>query len=564
MRKILLPILLLFVFCTFMTACDMIPEGLIPDFMKSEVTTMTTTAQTTTAAPVAERAVPAINGHELSEYTIVANANAMEDAAMLSAMLKEAYGVKIPVATEARGLQILLSKNDTLAVNHCEIRATDDGIAVYGTGVNATYLAAHALCDRIATVADTAEKNLTVGSSVRVSVASHLPSGTMDLLDGRGINRDFDGTLNIAFLGGSLTQDKTAWTEPVANYFRINMPDATVKTLNAGIGATNSECGAIRFQKDVLDKMTPDILFVDYAVNDGGFAEESDADIIKNGAYIESIIKQCRALDEPPVIIFLYFPLGQRGIAENRNYVKWKNGTALKDALAAHYGIGTIDVWAHFEALYQKALKRDETLSYDVFLDEYYAKTDLVHPMNSGFAVFGEAILKALRADLPKYLINKVEADTYFTAYADVVDLDYTLLSPTEIAQYACGDFAHYTGAVSTADDPAYIPSGRVSATQLTDGVLQIEEGKDFSITLETAAKAIKLYGINSPDGMKLEVLSDGAVVGTIDTKENNTYLYTLGVMIPDDGKESHTVTLRPAADNSGTVFRVGYIALGE
>ena len=563
MRKMLFPILLLFLFCILLTSCEMIPEGLIPDFLKSGAGT-TAAPQTTTTAPATVRAVPAINGHELSEYTIVAGENAMEDAAMLSAMLKEAYGVTLTVATEARGLQILLSKSDTLAVNHCELRATDDGIAVYGTGVNATYLAAHALCDRIARIADTAEKNLVIETSLRVSVASHLPRGTMDLLDGRGINSDFDGTLNIAFLGGSLTQGKTAWTEPVADYFRTNMPDATVNTLNAGIGATDSECGAIRFQKDVLDKMIPDIIFIDYAVNDGGFADESDEAVIKNGAYIESIIKQCRALDEPPVIILLYFPLGQRGVADNRNYVKWKNGTALKDSLAAHYGIGTIDVWAHFEALYQKALKRDETLSYDAFLDEYYAKTDLVHPMSSGFAVFGEAILKALRADLPKYLINKTEADTYFTAYADVVDLDYTLLSPTEIAQYAGGEFTHYTGAYATADDPAYIPSARVSATQLTDGVLQIEGGKGFTITLETAARAIKLYGINSPDGMKLEVLSDGVVIGTIDTKENNTYLYTLGVMIPSVGQESHTVTLRPAADNSGTVFRVGYIALGK
>ena len=563
MRKMLLSILFLFVLCVFMTSCDMIPEGLIPAFLTSE-TAGTTTAPQTTTAPAPERAEPAINGHALSEYTIVAAEHSMEDAAMLSSMLSRAHGVTLPVATEAHGLQILLSKNDALAVNHCEIRPTDDGIAVYGTGVNATYLAAQALASRIASVADTAEKNFVVTSTVRVSVSSYLPKGTMDLLDGRALNREFDGTLNIAFLGGSLTQDKTAWTEPVADFFRSNMPDATINTLNAGIGATDSECGAIRFQKDVLDKMTPDILFIDYAVNDGGFAGESAEAIIKNGAYMESIIKQCRALDEPPVIIFLYFPLGQRGTEQNGGYVKWKNGTAVKDALAAHYGIGTIDVWAYFEALYQKELGSNAALTYDRFLSQYYAASDLVHPISAGFEVFGEAIVKAIRADLPKYLVNKVEADTYFTEYENIVDLDYTLLSPTEIAQYANGEFSHYTGGFSTAEDPAHIPALRVSTRQLSGGVLQIEGGKGFAIALETSARAIKLYGINSPDGMKLEVLSDGVVIGTIDTKENNTYLYTLGVMIPDDGKESHTVTIRPAADNSGSVFRVGYIALGE
>ena len=566
MKKMLFPLVLLVLLCMLLAACDKIPAGIVPGFLKGEATTAAgttaTAAVTTTAAPT--RSIPAINDHELAEYTIVAAEHAMEDAALLSSLLSEAYGVTLPIATEADGLQILLSKNDTLSVNHCEIGPIDNGISVCGTGVNATYLAAQALCRQLASVANTQEKNLVVTKAARIGVSSYLPEGTMDLLDGRGLNRDFDGTLNIAFLGGSLTQGKTAWTDPVADYFRKSMPDATVNTLNAGIGATDSECGAIRFQKDVLDKMVPDILFIDYAVNDGGYIEESDEAIIKNGAYIESIIKQCRELKNPPVIILLYFPLGQRGIEENQNYIKWRNGTELKGALAAQYGIGTIDVWAYFESLYQRALKKDEALTYDSFLSQYYAATDLVHPITAGFEVFGDAIVKAIKNDIPGYLVNKVNADTYFTEFSDIVDLKYDLLDPTEILPYAEGDFTHYTGAAHEADDPAYIPSARVASTQLTGGVLQIEEGKDFTITVETAAKAIKLYGINSPDGMKLEILSDGVVIGTVDTKENNTYLYTLGVMIPDDGKAVHTITIRPAADNNGSVFRVGYIALGE
>ena len=562
MKKMLILFFAILLSCMLLTACDLLPAGIVPDFLKPDSATTSVTTVTEPAPPAVS--VLSVNGHALSEYTIVTTAAAMRDAERLSDLLFEKYGVRLNVATEASGLQILLAKNDNLAITACELCPTDTGIAVYGTGVNATYLAAMALCDRLAKADETAGKNLSVTATLYCSVASYLPEGTLNLLENRILNRDYEGELNIAFLGGSLTQDKRAWTEPVADFFRNGMPSATVNTLNAGIGATDSECGALRFQKDVLDKMIPDILFIDYAVNDGGYTEEGDAAIIKNGAYIESIIKQCRELEKPPVIILLYFPLGQRGTEENKNYVKWKNGTELKDSLAEHYGIGTIDVWAYFEKLYQKELKSNSALTYDQFLSQYYAPTDLVHPITAGFEVFGEAIVKALKSDLTYYLINKVDPDTYFEDFSDIVNFNYTLLTPTEALAYTEGSFTHYTGAAHEKDDPAYIPALRVSATQLSDGVLQIEDGSDFAITLTTTARAIKLYGMNSPDGMKLDVLSDGVCIGTINTKENNTYLYTEGVMIPDDGKQSHTITVRPSEDNEGSVFRFGYIVLCE
>ena len=48
-------------------------------------------------------------------------------------------------------------------------------------------------------------------------------------------------------------------------------PKATVKFVNAGIGATGSNYGALRAERDLLSHQ-PDFVVVEYAVNDGNAA----------------------------------------------------------------------------------------------------------------------------------------------------------------------------------------------------------------------------------------------------------------------------------------------------
>lgn len=524
--------------------------------------TTTAATATTTTVPVTEADTsPRLFGVPLSEYTILVDRKNTRDAEKLFSFLYKNYGVILPVEAKTESEHIIrLERSDDLSPDTCYITREGTVLTASGWGINGTYLAAVALCELFGDAYREPVRDLTLERPRYVSVADHLSPLTTELLDAEGgINSYYEGDLNLAFIGGSLTQGKSAWMDPVADLFREWYPDATVNCLDAGIGATNSELGAARLEKTVFSNMIPDILFVDFSVNDGGYTTETDAAIRKCGVYMESIVKQCRALEKPPIIIFLHFPVGQR--IDSAYHEGWARGVLQKDRLAEHYGIGTIDVWERFEALYLEALTDEPALSYSDFLLRYYAPSDMTHPVAAGFAVFGDAITAALRADPARYLVNRIEADTYFEKFERISDRTHTFRTLEDTDYFTVeGNFTHHKTAAYTADDPRYLP-GRMNAMQLADGVHQCDDKTAFTISFDTMASAIKLYGINAPCGMEIAVYADGEKIGTVSTKANNTYLYFHSVEIPGGGDSLKRIELRPeAVTEDSYVFRIGYL----
>ena len=74
--------------------------------------------------------------------------------------------------------------------------------------------------------------------------------------------------VRIAYLGGSITA-QAGWRPKTLNWFRSQFPKAELSEINAAIGGTGSDLGVFRLKQDVLDGK-PDLLFVEFAVNDGG------------------------------------------------------------------------------------------------------------------------------------------------------------------------------------------------------------------------------------------------------------------------------------------------------
>ncbi len=80
---------------------------------------------------------------------------------------------------------------------------------------------------------------------------------------------------NVVFLGGSITQGARAsansntWAYKVGEYLKKHFSDKDVKVNNSGVGGTGSMLGIFRLQKDVV-AFQPDLVFVEYAVNDIG------------------------------------------------------------------------------------------------------------------------------------------------------------------------------------------------------------------------------------------------------------------------------------------------------
>ena len=109
----------------------------------------------------------------------------------------------------------------------------------------------------------------------------------------------------IAYLGGSITvgytvQPEECYASLTYNYFADKFGTGdNVKYCNAGISGTPSKLGILRLDRDVLSS-NPDLVFIEFAVNDG-----SDADY--QNAY-ESIVQ---TLLKKNIAVVLLFSVGK-------------------------------------------------------------------------------------------------------------------------------------------------------------------------------------------------------------------------------------------------------------
>lgn len=118
--------------------------------------------------------------------------------------------------------------------------------------------------------------------------------------------------ITCAYIGGSITEgyhdgltlkEDEKWAKMSTTYLQEQFPDATFNYVNAGISGTPSVLGNVRLTRDVTDH-DPDIVFVEFAVNDGG-------ETIYKNAY-ESLVRTLLA-DERDIAVVLLFTIVENG-----------------------------------------------------------------------------------------------------------------------------------------------------------------------------------------------------------------------------------------------------------
>lgn len=138
--------------------------------------------------------------------------------------------------------------------------------------------------------------------------------------------------IKIGYLGGSITA-QNGWRPKTLAYFQKTWPQAKFSEINAAIGGTGSDLGVFRLKQDVLDHQ-PDLLFVEFAVNDGGAAPEQ---IFR---CMEGIVRQTwKALPECD-ICFVYTLT--EALAPAMLEGKFQRSASAMEKIADHYGIPTI------------------------------------------------------------------------------------------------------------------------------------------------------------------------------------------------------------------------------
>ena len=111
--------------------------------------------------------------------------------------------------------------------------------------------------------------------------------------------------ITVAYLGGSITYGMTVapnepekcWAYRSTEWLREQFPDATVNYVNAGMSGTPSILGNARLERDVL-AYDPDIVFVEFAVNDGNSSEYQVA--------YDSLVRTLLTQDKDIAVVLLF------------------------------------------------------------------------------------------------------------------------------------------------------------------------------------------------------------------------------------------------------------------
>jgi lysophospholipase L1-like esterase len=199
--------------------------------------------------------------------------------------------------------------------------------------------------------------------------------------------------VRVAYLGGSITAQE-GWRPKTLAHFQKAYPDAKVSQVNAAIGGTGSDLGVFRLQRDVLEHK-PDLLLVEFAVNDAGQAPER---IVRQ---IEGIVRQAYRSNPRLDVCFVYTVTDS--LIKPLYEGKMQRSASAMETVAAHYGIPSIHLavdvarMAKEGTLLLKAKKPTTDEERAAVGDKVLFAPDGVHPYpDTGHELYFQAIARSL------------------------------------------------------------------------------------------------------------------------------------------------------------------------
>ena len=238
--------------------------------------------------------------------------------------------------------------------------------------------------------------------------------------------------VRIAYLGGSITAQE-GWRPKTLAWFQKQYPKAKLSQINAAIGGTGSDLGVFRLKQDVLDHK-PDLLFVEFAVNDGGAAPQQIYQCM------EGIVRQTWKTLPDCDICYVYTLVA--GMAPTLQEGKFPRAASAMEKVAAHYGIPSIHLGLEvarmakegrliFQGNLPKTAAEKEALG-----DKIVFSPDNVHPFaETGHELYLQAIVRSLtpiraagKTPAPHALSAPLVADNY--EQAKLVPINKARLSP--------------------------------------------------------------------------------------------------------------------------------------
>lgn len=362
----------------------------------------------------------------------------------------------------------------------------------------------------------------TADSLAFISKELHVRSGLPNFI----AKANKGSSLKVTYLGGSITE-QNGWRIYSLEWFKQFFPKSEFMEINAAIGGTGSDFGAYRLKEQVL-KFKPDIVFVEFCVNDNG---ASSGRITRS---MEGIVRQIWQNDATTDICFIYTIMEgylNEEIAENL-----PKSVEVMEQIAEKYDIPSINYGNEVcRQVYNKQLvftgREKEIDGVKVF------SPDGVHPFpDTGQMIYHEVLTRSFKKIaqnstqriIPHTLPNPIDQDCFVnTRMIDVsqfhLDKKWRILSVKDDPRFS--GFAKHLETVGQATP-------------------------DSKLSFRFKGTSFGVFDIIGPGSGKVEITVDGAVIDTIMRFDPYCTYWRKHYFVIDQLKDTvHDVTIRVLPD---------------
>lgn len=340
-------------------------------------------------------------------------------------------------------------------------------------------------------------------------------------------------TATVGFLGGSITF-ASGWRDRVEAWLVARFPETTFTFLRAGIPSLGSVPHAFRLATDVLAMGSPDLLFVEAAVNDP--SNFTPPERMVRG--LEGVVRHVRQVLPNCDIVHLHFAMPE-------HLADWKAGrvpvaVAQHEKVAVRYGNPSLDLTRE---VYERIAAGEFSWDKD-FKD--------LHPSPFGHQLYANSITRMLddafrapRRPAPHSMPRPVDSRSYSSG---------RYVAPSEAANLS-----------GFALDPTWKPTdGKEARDGFVNVPTLVSTVPGSAFTLSFSGRAVGLMIVAGPDTGTVEFTIDGKPRPPLDTFtpwSPGLYLPWTVILADDLKPGNHTLTVKLSEKRSpkatGTALRI-------
>ena len=334
--------------------------------------------------------------------------------------------------------------------------------------------------------------------------------------------------ITVGFIGGSITEgisagDSLCYAKLTHNALCEMFPDTAVNYVNAGLSGTPSVLGVVRAERDLFGEKQPDIIFIEFAVNDGGEQQYKDC--------YESLVKKCLDKENAPAVVLLFTVL--------------KNRYSCQPQMAAvgeHYGLPMISVGNALNPVFDAGLMKWEAYSDDESHPNIWG-----HELVKDFLMnyFEQVKEQADALDSAPSITPLPDTAVYTTKYADIEFLERDRMTVTDVQGFNEAD--------------------KIIATFNNGWMYRKKTGASITFTEEFKTLFLVFNCNNSDSYADAEVYIDGELVNTLPSNKPGGWGNPEAdcAYIGEECGE-HTVEIRIAPSDNGKTYGFCGIGIGK